>query len=259
MFIGFLFLFLCLFIYMWWEAHRNRVVEVELSFVNFPSSFHAFTIFFISDLHRRTLSDTIVRRVKGKADIVLIGGDLTEKGVPFARVRKNIRQLKAIGPIYFVWGNNDHEVSEYELEKLLLEEGVHILDNRAVIWTSGEGEKIALLGVDDISKRRDRLDAALLHASEGSFRILASHNPEIVRKIRPEHHISLVLSGHTHGGQIRFFTFGLYEKGGMKQVNGTTVYVSNGYGTTNVPLRLGAPAETNLITIRRWEENDVNR
>jgi predicted MPP superfamily phosphohydrolase len=253
MLIVFSFLFLCLLAYMWWEAHRNRVVHVELRFADFPKSFRAFTIFFISDLHRRKVSNKVIEQVKGKADIVLIGGDLTEKGVPFARVKENIQRLKTIGPVYFVWGNNDYEVDYHELDALLLQEGVRILDNRAVMFESKEGEKIALLGVDDISKRRDRLDFALLDADEEAFRMLASHNPEIINKIRPEHHISLVLSGHTHGGQIRVFSFGLYEKGGIKQMNGTIVYVSNGYGTTNIPLRLGVPAETNLITIRRRE------
>jgi predicted MPP superfamily phosphohydrolase len=253
MLIVFSFLFLCLLAYMWWEAHRNRVVHVELRFADFPKSFRAFTIFFISDLHRRKVSNKVIEQVKGKADIVLIGGDLTEKGVPFARVKENIQRLKTIGPVYFVWGNNDYEVDYHELDALLLQEGVRILDNRAVMFESEEGEKIALLGVDDISKRRDRLDFALLDADEEAFRMLASHNPEIINKIRPEHHISLVLSGHTHGGQIRVFSFGLYEKGGIKQMNGTIVYVSNGYGTTNIPLRLGVPAETNLITIRRRE------
>ncbi len=256
MLIVFSFLFLCLLVYMWWEAHRNRVVYVELRFADFPKSFRAFTIFFISDLHRRKVSNKIIEQVKGKADIVLIGGDLTEKGVPFARVKENIQRLKMIGPVYFVWGNNDYEVDYHELDALLLQEGVRILDNRAVMFESEEGEKIALLGVDDISKRRARLDFALLDVDEEAFRILASHNPAIINKIRPEHHISLVLSGHTHGGQIRVFSFGLYEKGGIKQRNGTTVYVSNGYGTTNIPLRLGVPAETNLITIRRREENN---
>ncbi|MBB5323440.1 putative MPP superfamily phosphohydrolase [Anoxybacillus tepidamans] len=251
-----IFLLLCFVVYMWWEAHRNRVVSVELALADFPESVRALTIFFISDIHRRKVSEEIIEKVEGKADFVLIGGDLMEKGVPFARVKENLRRLKQIGPVYFVWGNNDYEADYHELDALLLHEGVRILDNCAVMFESEKGEKVALIGVDDISKRRARLDLALLDADDAAFRIVACHNPEIVRAIRPEHRISLVLSGHTHGGQIRFGSFGLYEKGGVKQVNGTTVFISNGYGTTNLPLRFGAPAETNLITIRRGEEDD---
>jgi uncharacterized protein len=250
MFISLVVIITFFFVYMWLEAHCNKVTYTKLKFREFPKSFEEMSIFFISDVHRRKISKKIVNEVKGKADIVIIGGDLTEKGVPFARVAENIRHLKEIGPIYFVWGNNDHEVDVHKLATLLTEEGVEILDNKAVIFQSEKGEKIALLGVDDISKNRARLDLALLDAGAEGFRILVSHNPAIVGKIQENQRISLVLSGHTHGGQIRFFSFGIYEKGGVRKTNGTTVVVSNGYGTTTLPFRLGTPAETHLITLK---------
>jgi uncharacterized protein len=241
--------------YMWFEAHRNKVDFIELTFPEFPKSFGKLSIFFISDIHRRLISEKIIDEVKGKADMVVIGGDLTEKGVPFERVAENIRRLKEIGPVYFVWGNNDYEVDYHELDALLLQEGVKILDNTAVRFESAEGEKVSLLGVDDISKNRARLDLALLDADDQGFRILVSHNPGIVSKIQEDHRISLILSGHTHGGQIRFFRFGIYEKGGIRKIKETTLIVSNGYGTTALPLRLGAPAETHLITLRSIEQS----
>lgn len=250
---------LCLLSYMWWEAHRNRVVSVEVALPDFPESVRTLTIFFISDIHRRSVSEKMIERLKGTADFVVIGGDLMEKGVPFARVKENIRRLKQIGPVYFVWGNNDYEADYRELDALLWQEGVRVLDNGVAMFESETGEKVALIGVDDIGKRRARLDLALSDIDEAAFRIVVCHNPAIVRMIRPEHRISLVLSGHTHGGQIRLGRFGLYEKGGVKQVNGTTVLISNGYGTTNVPFRFGVPAETNLITIRRRKQCDDKR
>ncbi|MFC0297998.1 hypothetical protein [Geobacillus jurassicus] len=67
--------------------------------------------------------------------------------------------------------------------------------------------------------------------------------------MKDEHHISLLLSGHTHGGQIRLFSFGLYEKRGLKWRGRTALFTSNGYGTIGALLRLGAPAEAHLITI----------
>lgn len=251
-----LFIIGCLFGYMWWEAHRNRVVSVELSFPTFPESVRALTIFFISDIHRRTVSEKLLARVQGNVDFVVIGGDLMEKGVPFQRVQENIRRLKQIGPVYFVWGNNDYEADYRELDALLWQEGVHVLANSAAMFESERGEKVALIGIDDISKRRARFDLALAEVDESAFRIVVCHNPDIVRIIQPQHGISLVLSGHTHGGQIRLWRFGLYEKGGVKKVNGTTLFVSNGYGTTNVPLRFGVPAEANIVTIRRGKGDD---
>ncbi|WP_426470530.1 hypothetical protein, partial [Salmonella enterica] len=69
--------------------------------------------------------------------------------------------------------------------------------------------------------RRDRLELALSDAEQTTFRILVSHDPRIIEKIKPQHEIALVLSGHTHGGQIRLGPFGLYEKGCLRNINGT--------------------------------------
>lgn len=247
------FLSVALVIFMGKEAFANRILNHNLSFYEFPKSFDKVTIFFISDIHRRKISDLIISKVTGKADIVVIGGDLTEKGVPFQRVKENILKLTKIAPVYFVWGNNDHEVDIKLLESILSECGVQILANSAVKCKSQTGDFFHLLGVDDVAKKRDRLDFALRESEENGFRILLSHNPEVIDKIQPENKIQLVLSGHTHGGQIRVFNYGPYEIGGIKQVGKTILLVSNGYGTTALPLRLGAKSETHLITIKNSE------
>ena len=52
----------------------------------------------------------IIVQVQGKGRLVIIGGDLAESGVPLQRIKENILKLKKLGPIFFVWGNNDHEV-----------------------------------------------------------------------------------------------------------------------------------------------------
>lgn len=238
-----------LLVYMYVEANRNRVFFHRFTFPEFPESFGEIKLFFISDIHKRAISKKIISEVKEKIDLVIIGGDLLEKGVSFERVKTNLALLKQLGPVYFVWGNNDYEVDYHELDALLLDSGVKILDNTAFSFESEEGERFVLLGVDDFQEKRDRLDLALLDANEGGFRLLVSHNPRIVEKINKNDHISLVLSGHTHGGQIRFLGFGPYELGGFKQLQNTTIFTSNGYGTTAIPLRLGARTETHVITI----------
>lgn len=244
-----------LLLYMLREAFLNNVVDHELSFSDFPTSFGKISIFFISDVHRRKISDKVINYVKGKADIVVIGGDLMEKGVSFEKVKANLMKLKQIGPVYFVWGNNDYEVDYHKLDAILLASGVKILDNTAVTFESEQGEKFSLLGVDDLHQNRDRLDLALLDAEKKSFKILASHYPGITEKILAEHQIRLVLSGHTHGGQIHVLGYSPQEKGKIKRVENTLLFISNGYGTTALPLRLGAPAECHLITLRNSNEN----
>jgi uncharacterized protein len=244
---------LSLIIYMIKEAFVNRVVINELRFEDFPETMGDISIYFISDIHRRKIAEELIEKVKGKGkvDLVIIGGDLTEKGVPFERVKKNLQLLKELGPVYFVWGNNDYEVDYHELDALLLSYGVKILDNTAVEFESHEGEKLILLGIDDMNEKRDRLDYALADAGEEGFKILVAHNPRITSKISPNHHIRLVLAGHTHGGQIHILGFSPYEKGKIKKLEQTTLLVSNGYGTTAIPMRLGARAETHLVIIKR--------
>ncbi|WP_066060907.1 metallophosphoesterase [Neobacillus soli] len=240
-----------LLLYMLREAFLNNVVEHEMSFPDFPASFGKLTIFFISDIHKRNISDTIINQVKGKADIVIIGGDLTEKGVPFEKVKANLLKLKQIGPVYFVWGNNDYEVDYHKLDAILLDLGIKVLANTAVTFESMEGDKVCLLGVDSLHEDRDRLDLALLDAEKQSFKILVSHYPSITGKILSQHEIRLVLSGHTHGGQIHILGYSPHERGKIKKLENTVLLISNGYGTTALPLRLGAPAESHLITLRK--------
>jgi uncharacterized protein len=237
--------------YMVNEAFQNNVVLHEMTFEDFPESFGQVSLFFISDIHKRLISDEIINEVKGKSDIVIIGGDLTEKKVPFERIKKNLEKLKQLGPVYFVWGNNDYETDYRKLDAIFLEYGIKVLDNTAAIFESKEGDKLSLLGVDEVGQGRDRLDLALLDAENKSFKILASHYPEITDKILPEHNIRLVLSGHTHGGQIHILGYSPFKKGKVEKLENTTILISNGYGTTGVPLRLGAPAQCHLITLKK--------
>ncbi|MBT2686923.1 metallophosphoesterase [Bacillus sp. ISL-47] len=240
-----------LLIYMLKEAFADRIIYKELSFSEFPESFGEVKLFFISDIHRRQITGKLIGEIKGKKpDIVIIGGDLMEKGVPFERVKKNVLMLMEVAPVYFVWGNNDYEVDYHQLDALLLECGVKILDNTALSFESLKGDRFVLIGTDDLSKDRERLDLALEDAGTGGFRVLVSHDPRITKEIKKEHNIHLVLSGHTHGGQIHILGYSPYEKGRIKVLPETTILISNGYGTTGVPLRLGAKAETHFITLK---------
>lgn len=234
------------------NAFRNRLIYTNLTFEEFPSSFGEVTIFFISDIHRRKVSSRLLKQIRKKVDLVIIGGDLAEEGVSMSQIRENLRVLTNIGPTYFVWGNNDYELEYHELDALLLDMNVKSLTNEAVLFESYEQEAFVLLGVDDVAKKKAELSHALQHGKElkeNAFRILVSHNPSILREIKEIDKISLVLSGHTHGGQIRILGYGMYEKGGIVQRGNTTVFISNGYGTTTLPMRLGAPSEAHILTL----------
>lgn len=243
-----------LLIYMYIEANENRVVKQRLEFPNLSKDFGVVNIFFISDIHRRVISDEIIDQVKEeKVDVVIIGGDLLEKGVRLEQVKENILKLKGLGPVLFVWGNNDYEIDVPLLDALLLNLNVKTLVNTSILFESENGARLSIIGVDDPTTERDDLEQAMLESDENSFKILVSHNPIISKSVLSKHKISLILSGHTHGGQIHLLGYSPYEKGKIKKENDVTILISNGYGTTGVPLRLGAKPETHLLSIKNPE------
>jgi uncharacterized protein len=244
-----LLIMMALLLLMIYEAHRNKIVHSSVLLEHLPIGFHNLKIFFISDIHKRTVSDKIINEAKNKVDFVIIGGDLAESGVPIEKVKDNVVRICSIAPTYFVWGNNDYEANFREIDACLLENGVKILDNTSITFESEDGELLNLLGIDDISRGRHNLPLAIEDSQEG-FKILASHDPAIEKSITKEQNIGLVLSGHTHGGQIRLFGFGIAQKGGLYDQGYFKTFISNGYGTTKFPLRLGAPAETHIITLK---------
>ena len=158
---------LCLLIYMFKEAFANRVNYQTLEFSNFPKSFGKIHLFFISDIHRRIVSDSLIEEVMGKVDVVIIGGDLLEKGVPMERVKENIKKLKTLGPILFVWGNNDYEVDVPILDGMLLHLGVTSLVNSSIQFQSDEGDQLYFIGLDEISLGRHNL--AINHEKSNNF------------------------------------------------------------------------------------------
>ncbi|MFS0656380.1 metallophosphoesterase [Bacillus sp. 179-C3.3 HS] len=204
-------------------------------------------IFFISDTHRRLISDTLLAQVKQeKPDVIMIGGDLAEKGVPYARIEENLKRLTAIAPVFFVWGNNDHELHQQKLKDLLHAYDVRALQNETTVWHF-EGQPIKIGGIDDIRLEKADYEAIRPEFIKEEVNILLSHNPDVHHIMSEEEGIDLVLSGHTHGGQIRIGKFGPYEKGGTGLIKGAYYLISNGYGTTKIPMRLGAEPETHLI------------
>lgn len=243
-----LFLFGALIIYMWLEGRGNKIVYTNLHFSTLPQQFSGLRIFFISDIHRRKVNGKILQQIKNNIDLIIIGGDLAEKGVPFTNIQKNVKALMKVAPTYFVWGNNDYELNHLQLEKMLVAEGVSVLSNTSVSFTRQKAV-VHLIGVDDFGHQRVDLKKALSNCTNG-FKILVSHNPSISRMLNETHDIKLLLSGHTHGGQIRLFGLGITEKAGLKSIGDDSyMLISNGYGTTRLPFRLGAPAQTHVITL----------
>ena len=144
-----------------------------------------------------------------------------------------------------------------DLVRELERNGLTVLRNRGVVLQRGAG-RLYVAGVDDTWTSRHDLRRALADRPEGVPTVLLAHDPNLFPQI-VERGVELTLSGHTHGGQLavpgvrrlslaRFispWTLGLYQRGR------SWLYVNRGAGTTGPPVRLGAPAELSVITLRR--------
>ncbi|WP_100331441.1 metallophosphoesterase [Bacillus xiapuensis] len=235
-------------LYMWIEGLRNDVKKDTVAVKDYRGR-KPVTVFFISDIHRRKIHPSIIDQVKGKAEVVIIGGDLAERGVSRRRIADNLRRLREVAPVFFVWGNNDYELPQNEMKSLLAAQDIKVLRNESYRWRTAAGEEIYILGVDDLSKGYSDKKQTFSQVPEGACKIMISHNPLFAKRISDDDRVALFLSGHTHGGQIRLFGMGLYKQGGWKRQGKMWILVSNGYGTSTLPFRLGARAETHLITI----------
>lgn len=220
-------------------------------------------IAFISDVHAGSflneadLTD-IFRRVQAQEpDLVLFGGDMINtRDREILLFRNALTQLRPRYGMFAVPGNHDHFFGpDISLWRAFLEDhGVSVLTNRGVRIQHG-GQSMWLCGVDDLTEGEPNLEAALDGRREGETCILLSHHPDFFYEAAAAD-VDLQLSGHTHGGQIRIggkaplhhSSLG-YEQGWFIE-NDCRLYVGRGVGVTVLPIRIGAPPEVPMITLR---------
>ncbi|WP_284141267.1 metallophosphoesterase [Virgibacillus sp. LDC-1] len=241
-----------LVLYMLYRAHHDIYDVIKIQDDRFPSALSGYGIFFISDIHRRLIKLSTLKQVDStRVDCIIIGGDVMEKGVSIHKVQENIRRLKQLqAPIYFVWGNNDNEAAPDKFEKLVIDEGVTILKNAAKT-VEKNGESIHFIGLDCKKYGKPNFSEAMKSIVDGYW-ILITHDPNGFFSLskREKSRVDTVLAGHTHGGQIRFFGIGPYQRGGLNKYGQTNVFISEGYGYTGVPFRLGTKAECHLLQFK---------
>jgi predicted MPP superfamily phosphohydrolase len=130
------------------------------------------------------------------------------------------------------------------------------LTNRAVCVSAGKDE-LWLAGVDDLWWGKPDLDLALREVPAGAEVILLSHNPDFA-EVSPDPRVGLMLSGHTHGGQVYLpvvgapwmpSRYGDKYRAGLVRGPASQVFVSRGLGESGIPLRLNSPPEINLLTL----------
>jgi predicted MPP superfamily phosphohydrolase len=250
---------------LYWRARRNaeRVIvrNNDIAFKDLPSRFDGFTILHISDLHV-DISEAAMQRVcelvgELRYDICVLTGDYRgETFGPFEAALDGVGRARnrLKGPIYAVLGNHDTIRMVPALEAM----GIRMLLNECEP-IARDDQRIFLAGVDDAHfYRMDNIEKAVAEIPEGAFSILLSHTPEIYRQAAHAH-FRLMLSGHTHGGQlclpgsIPIMLEAVLPRrmgAGGWQYHGMTGYTSVGAGTSVVPVRLNCPPEITLHRLR---------
>lgn len=182
------------------------------------------------------------------------GTDRTELKIPVGTIAESLKGFKAKYGVYAIIGNHDWYHNEQKIHRAFEEiAGITVLNNE-IAEIDVNGEKLRIWGIEDLWRNRQVPTAAYDALSEKRNIIAITHNPDSLLS-SPEG-ISIMFSGHTHGGQLNWPIFGpkaVFNDArfmdGHAVVDGKHVYVSSGVGTSVLPLRFRVPPEINVITI----------
>ena len=252
---------------VWGVFVRRRWVrthELDVAIPGLPAAFDGYRVAQLSDLHIGGLTparwgESWARLSNAAApDLVAVTGDLVSSGTDFHHdIARVIGLLRATDGVFVSMGNHDYFGDGEPLVTLLRETGAVVLRNEGRTVTR-DGARLFIAGVDDTWTRRADLLRTLADRDPEVCTLLLAHDPELF-PLAARHGVSLVLSGHTHGGQIAlpFFPelFGLGKLAhrfhlGLYRDGDSSLYVHAGLGTTGPPIRVGVAPEIAILTLR---------
>ena len=257
------------------EALDPHLVRLEIPLERLPAAFDGFTIAQLSDFHYDehfsvipiTKSVDIVNRLS--PDLIALTGDFVtvpvlsdylhndKEGADVAEpCALALGKLHARYGVYAVLGNHDHDSDPKRVIAALLTQGIPTLRN-ASVPVEMNNARIWVSGVDDVLTGKPEMEATLKDVPREEPVILLAHEPDFADHAAT-YPVDLQLSGHSHGGQIRFpfigapflpdlakkYPWGLYHIGPL------TLYTNIGLGTIRIPARLNCPPEITLFTLR---------
>jgi predicted MPP superfamily phosphohydrolase len=247
-----------------------QVKPVQVTLPGLPRQLDGFKIAQLTDLHLGPmrsgdwLAQVVAKTNAQKPDLVAITGDLVDGSVAdLAADVASLRSLQAPAGVFFVTGNHEYFNDLEGWMQHLPELGVRVLHNQRVSIRRGNAA-FDLAGVDDAAGRRfapghgTNVPQALSGRDPTRPVVLLAHQPRVI-EAAARHGVGLVLSGHTHGGQLWPFTYlvALSQPylSGLHDHAGTRIYVSQGTGFWGPPMRLGTTAEITLVTLRSPSES----
>jgi predicted MPP superfamily phosphohydrolase len=254
--------------------HEIDLVKTTISVRDLPGAFHGFRIAQISDIHLDEFTEPfflehVVHRINELApDLVLVTGDFVTRGsLTFIdshhaayRCAEILSTLKT-PQVYTVLGNHDVSVSAPLVIEALNSKKIPVLVNQHVPIERGDS-RIWLCGSDDAGTRRPDLNLTIPEKPDGPV-LLMVHEPDyadtVIRHPRGKS-VALMLSGHSHGGQVRIPFYGplILPPMGQKYVMGhfrfdgipLQLYVNRGIGSVGLPFRFDCPPELTLHTLQ---------
>ena len=248
------------------EAWDYELTETVVPVRELPERFEGFRIAQVSDVHHgRLVPIEEVRRVvklanAAHADMIALTGDYTTQFRQYVEpCAEALAELSAPEGVWAVLGNHDHNTDGPLTRQALARRGINVLTNENTVLRRG-ADVLQLAGTDDWGWGKADFKRAMSGVDTARPSVMLSHEP-IALDMPATRGVSLILSGHTHGGQICLPIVGtpishLWPKyfryvRGMHESEGTRLYVSRGTGMIGVPVRLGARPEVAVLRLQR--------
>ncbi|MCA1625170.1 MAG: metallophosphoesterase [Acidobacteria bacterium] len=242
------------------EANTLTVEKISIRLKRLPKKLDGFRLVHLSDIHHSPFTDIqhISRAVEIanqlKPDMFILTGDYVSHETKYISLMAQVLgKLESEFGSYACLGNHDHWTDAGLVTDLMRGENIKVLINEGFRFTA-HGASFWLAGVDDYMVGQTDLRSALRGSFPDEMKILLAHNPKILNRAARAG-VDLMLSGHTHGGQIKFrddekrILLRRKLKNGLHRRNETQIYITRGIGTVVLPVRYGCPPEISLIEL----------
>lgn len=250
------------------EPHDYEVTETDIFIRDLPGRFEGFRITQLTDIHHsRIVGIDQVRRVVAlaqntKPDLFVLTGDYTTTYRRYIEpCAEALGALNAPEGVWAILGNHDHYTDPELTTRALARRKITVLNNANTVISRGP-DALPLAGIDDWSWNRTDWKRALYGLDPRRPTVLLSHQPGVFDLIEARA-ASLIISGHTHGGQIklpmigapaRFVTQHLKYDSGLFKREESQLYVSRGTGVIGLPVRLGVRPEIAVLRLRQAKQ-----
>ncbi len=240
-------------------AFKIEINTYKIPVSHLPMSFNGFTIVQLTDLHYGfgiplSVVESVIHQVNRiEKDAIVCTGDYIHGGGSRRETEKlwsRLETLKAKNGVYSVLGNHDHMFNNGYHSLVCLENSGQSVRHGAVPIVRGDA-RIWIGGTGDMWYDTLGIDKAFKDTPSDECKILLSHHPDAA-DTEFETRVDLMISGHTHGGQIIIPPFGS-TLSGLQEKSGVSVYISRGVGWYFLPIRINCAPEISVLKLVREE------